>query len=445
MPASINVSQNSIVLAAKNSISSDCPSYVIELNANDVLLGRGATSDKNEGNIRFRDFIRQRKSEYVSARCHQIKHAISNEIVDTIRMKGGRFLRRLDNPIEAEMLIVPKGVKAYAIADKDVVLLKVKQALRDNQFRKETPNNCVENPKEKLKQSNDGPQELSSSSAAKKTTTEVDANLLMSETFNSCLDPQSQIVSNTYLLPDLQIGTIPTAAERDYQVRELLRRPAFGSTSLSNPSMPHSTIQQEPHLNIPPSLIPDYAILRQELLLRILQSETAALTFPRLAESQLATGDVDQMILRSLGTPQESQESLVRMLLARNDEQAQLHQLILRNSLESNLIPFDASRNYLSPLDPHHLNVIQRSHLLGDSSLNISPVYQSAATVQTQIANGGYPGFQNLGIISSEDDSYNLANSVKTRKSESNFNSPPEREDQKTSSRKRNLKRKPPS
>jgi len=60
----------------------------------DVLCGRGAGVNRHPGNIVFRKLVAAHRREYKNAITKKLKSTISRSIVNDIRAKGGRFLRR---------------------------------------------------------------------------------------------------------------------------------------------------------------------------------------------------------------------------------------------------------------------------------------------------------------------------------------------------------------
>jgi hypothetical protein len=90
----------------------------LDLNPNDVLLGRGTGTAAYEGNIKFRKLIKEYKEIYTSVdTTRHMKVVIANKVLNEIRSRGGRFVRKEN-----------KGV--YHEAEEEVALEKVKQALR---------------------------------------------------------------------------------------------------------------------------------------------------------------------------------------------------------------------------------------------------------------------------------------------------------------------------
>ena len=108
--------------------------FVIDVSEVDILLGRGAPIIKHPGNVRFRELVRSRKAEYRRTSQNTGKDLIARELMQEIASRNGRFLRQIDTIEEALALGVPEGVKAWRIADDEVVLQKVKQTLRDRDY-----------------------------------------------------------------------------------------------------------------------------------------------------------------------------------------------------------------------------------------------------------------------------------------------------------------------
>jgi hypothetical protein len=104
---------------------------------NDVLLGRGDHSVKNEGNIRFRQLIKAQKARYKNVLDVSEKHDIACEIIRAVRDRGGQFLRRVEPLGEAQELGVLSEEEAWVPAEESIVIKKCKQAFRDKPPKKE--------------------------------------------------------------------------------------------------------------------------------------------------------------------------------------------------------------------------------------------------------------------------------------------------------------------
>ena len=70
--------------------------YITELGPEDVLSGRGGATNSYKGNRSFRTLVKKYQPQYLKAKKRD-KPGVAAIIVDLIRKKGGRFLRRCDN------------------------------------------------------------------------------------------------------------------------------------------------------------------------------------------------------------------------------------------------------------------------------------------------------------------------------------------------------------
>lgn len=66
---------------------------IAEVNNEDVLCGRGGGTNSQIGNRRFRKLVQEHQPEYLKAR-RKIKPQISRTIVQIVRRRGGRFLKK---------------------------------------------------------------------------------------------------------------------------------------------------------------------------------------------------------------------------------------------------------------------------------------------------------------------------------------------------------------
>ncbi|KAL7487533.1 hypothetical protein ACHAW6_013128 [Cyclotella cf. meneghiniana] len=105
--------------------------YVFELKDVDVLCGRGSGPNDRTGNIEFRNLILTRKAEYLAAKTREAKGRIASDIVQHVRRRGGRFLKKL-SPAQVKEAGFKRGVAVYEYADEPTVLEKAKQTLRQN-------------------------------------------------------------------------------------------------------------------------------------------------------------------------------------------------------------------------------------------------------------------------------------------------------------------------
>jgi uncharacterized protein (DUF2132 family) len=103
------------------------PTVILDLNPNDVLLGRGTGTAVYEGNVKFRILIKEYKEQYMSDdTTRHTKAVIANRVVNIIRSRGGRFVRK----VKEEKARGVANREVYHEAEEEVALEKCKQALR---------------------------------------------------------------------------------------------------------------------------------------------------------------------------------------------------------------------------------------------------------------------------------------------------------------------------
>jgi hypothetical protein len=78
----------------KNAPEPHVAEYIYEVRENDVLCGRGAPSQYQAGNKYFREIVERFQSSYIAARRID-KPEIATHVVDMVRERGGRFLKRI--------------------------------------------------------------------------------------------------------------------------------------------------------------------------------------------------------------------------------------------------------------------------------------------------------------------------------------------------------------
>jgi hypothetical protein len=103
---------------------------VVELNNNDVLFGRGMRASMYIGTQKFRDICEERKNDYLSATKNATKRAIAQEVIDTVKENGGRFLKQQEGNTDDHEEVW------YEVTNESDVLAKAKQALRQQHGRK---------------------------------------------------------------------------------------------------------------------------------------------------------------------------------------------------------------------------------------------------------------------------------------------------------------------
>eukprot|EP00977_Amphora_coffeiformis_P009372 scaffold2155_cov162-Amphora_coffeaeformis.AAC.1 len=109
---------------------------VTKLEENDVLMGRGALATDYEGNLRLREIVQTRHSEYAAATKRNHKHGIAEEIVQAVKDRGGRFLQSAETLKGIDASMLPRYEAAwYIVEDEAVLVAKVKQLIRDTKPR----------------------------------------------------------------------------------------------------------------------------------------------------------------------------------------------------------------------------------------------------------------------------------------------------------------------
>lgn len=130
--------------------------YVLQLNKNDVLCGRGSGPNDHIGNIRFRDQVSGHRIQYMKTSKRKDKDRIARDILNSVRKCAeppGRFLKKLGGRVVKDVGFA-KGVDVWMEVDEGTALEKVKQALRQNRSletddknRNDEPNLTEENEK----------------------------------------------------------------------------------------------------------------------------------------------------------------------------------------------------------------------------------------------------------------------------------------------------------
>jgi hypothetical protein len=99
------------------------PPLITDISPADVLCGRGGATNSHSGNRAFRSLVKEHQDEYLRAKKRD-KPAVASVIVEDIRDKGGRFLRRFDTDHTGQVRWVDIG--------DDRAREKTCQALREN-------------------------------------------------------------------------------------------------------------------------------------------------------------------------------------------------------------------------------------------------------------------------------------------------------------------------
>jgi hypothetical protein len=94
--------------------------FIRDLNPADVVLGRGAGPNDHSGNIAFRELVQELKPSYTATVNRKMKRHIAGKIVQAVKARRGRFLKRAPGHDD----------DVFVLAEEEVVLEKAKQALR---------------------------------------------------------------------------------------------------------------------------------------------------------------------------------------------------------------------------------------------------------------------------------------------------------------------------
>lgn len=92
----------------------------------DVLFGRGHRVNNARGNIFFRKLIQERLEEFMTIPYIDARNTVVRQVIEEVEEEGGRFLREKTGWTENS-----GGEKMWVLAEREMVLSKVKQAFRD--------------------------------------------------------------------------------------------------------------------------------------------------------------------------------------------------------------------------------------------------------------------------------------------------------------------------
>lgn len=101
---------------------------------NDVLLGRGYLAVKHEGNVRFRQLVKEFQEQYAAATEVTGKHDVACEVVRKIKERNGRFLRRRVLAADGQREDIGDGSDqqdSWVNVDDSIAIEKAKQTFRD--------------------------------------------------------------------------------------------------------------------------------------------------------------------------------------------------------------------------------------------------------------------------------------------------------------------------
>ena len=131
-------------VAATNQVIGD--RIVYSVGPHDVLMGRGAPITENPGNARLRQLVKERLRLplFSQAMCQKDKHNVAVDIVNEIKARGGRFLRKHGTVTEGTSASNDRETGAASssnshlqkpcwivVQDEKQIITKTKQLLRD--------------------------------------------------------------------------------------------------------------------------------------------------------------------------------------------------------------------------------------------------------------------------------------------------------------------------
>ena len=143
--------------AAASAVRSSSSGMSIELQACDVLLGRGTGPANHPGNIHFRDIVERVKPSYVHTPSRKVKNKLVLQVVNDVKSRGGRFLRKQpvggskttgEDDDDADSTTAGEYEGVFEVVTDAVAFEKTKQAIRYVHYKKE-PNEVEKRHKQK--------------------------------------------------------------------------------------------------------------------------------------------------------------------------------------------------------------------------------------------------------------------------------------------------------
>jgi len=117
-----------------------------ELQSYDVLLGRGTGPANHPGNIYFRDIVERVKPSYVHTPSRKVKNKLVLQVVDDVKSRGGRFLRKQplggskttgEDDDDADSTTAGEDEGVFEVVTDAVAFEKTKQAIRYVHYKKQ--------------------------------------------------------------------------------------------------------------------------------------------------------------------------------------------------------------------------------------------------------------------------------------------------------------------
>lgn len=131
-PTQVRTDAHGKKASAADTTDDDDDDVILHPGPHDVLMGRGAPSTDYSGNLRFRELVKERRSDYVNARRRKDKQGVAGEIIATIKIRGGRFLERIETYRKTNDAGECKKQTIWQpVEDRKSLLVKVKQLMRD--------------------------------------------------------------------------------------------------------------------------------------------------------------------------------------------------------------------------------------------------------------------------------------------------------------------------
>jgi hypothetical protein len=110
--------------------------YITEIHPQDVMSGRGGATNSHSGNRFFRTLVKEHQDEYLKAKKRD-KPGVAALIVERVRKRGGRFLKRIEDPSshrkggDGGYAVDPGRMPLYVDIGDERALEKTCQALRE--------------------------------------------------------------------------------------------------------------------------------------------------------------------------------------------------------------------------------------------------------------------------------------------------------------------------
>jgi len=286
---------------------------------------------QNKGNIRFRELVQSRKTEYFQSNTHKAKDTVARQVNQAVARLGGKFLSRVATLVERKRLGAPENAAVWVVVDDETALDKTKQTLREKPYIRAAPlSPGAQSESAPTARSEDSHPSPSAPSNGVVSGTRTDQGLFSSGSVPS-VSPGVQIAS--LLAPEFDQMALLTRMQRDH------------STSAA---FPYQQLMSRPYANNFHQLA-----LLQDVVDRDLQRIRDIAPYPPQQQQHLpAPGNNDHLaadMLRRHGLArairlQQQVKSLERQGM---QMQAQQHETLLRQSF--------GPRHLLAGLNPNFI------------------------------------------------------------------------------------------